>query len=376
MSEPAESDPKASLERKAEAEGGGTEARLAILMGKRLYAAIGLLFVLALIFRFFEPISQMLLIAFTGAIVGIAFNALVVRLPVKRGVGMAIVGVATLALIGLAFWFSATLLADQVRGFAEDLPAITTILEDVEDWIEDAVGLEVDLLGEEAQQMLGQAFVGGFAVLGGALGFIEVIAMALLILMGAFFVVAKPNEQLLNPLMRAVPRERRPAYRRMLSLLGTRLSGWLIGTLVSMLMIGILSTIAFVIIGVPYSILLGVLNGLLSIIPLLGAWIGGLVAILVMLFFDPTRVVWVIVAIVVIQELEGNVVRPMVMSGSAQVHPFVTLLALLLFASMFGILGAILSLPIVLLIGTLIEVLWVEETLEAGDDEIEPVVKD
>jgi predicted PurR-regulated permease PerM len=63
------------------------------------------------------------------------------------------------------------------------------------------------------------------------------------------------------------------------------------------------------------------------------------------------------------------------MSESAKLHPFVTLLALLLFASMFGLLGAILSLPLVLAIGTLVEIFWVEETLGAGDDHIEPVVE-
>jgi predicted PurR-regulated permease PerM len=84
---------------------------------------------------------------------------------------------------------------------------------------------------------------------------------------------------------------------------------------------------------------------------------------------------WVIITVIAIQELEGNLIRPMAMSSAAKVHPFVTLLALLLFSSMFGILGAILSIPIVLVIGTMVEVLWVEETLEAQDDEIEPVVE-
>jgi predicted PurR-regulated permease PerM len=64
-----------------------------------------------------------------------------------------------------------------------------------------------------------------------------------------------------------------------------------------------------------------------------------------------------------------------VMSESAKLHPFVTLLALLLFASMFGLLGAVLSLPLVLAIGTMVEVFWVEETIDAGDHEIEPIVE-
>jgi predicted PurR-regulated permease PerM len=108
---------------------------------------------------------------------------------------------------------------------------------------------------------------------------------------------------------------------------------------------------------------------------LLGAWIGGLIAIIVTLFGNPGMIVWVIIVVIAIQELEGNLIRPMAMSSAAKVHPFVTLLALLLFSSMFGILGAILSIPIVLAIGTVVEVLWIEETLESHEDEIEPIVK-
>jgi predicted PurR-regulated permease PerM len=378
MAKSGKSSAAAGIERTIEAEGGGKEARMAVLFGRRFYRVAGLIFVLALFFKFFEPISRVLLIIFVAAIIGIAYNALIMRLPVGRKAGMAILGVGTLAAIGLAFWFAITFVAAELRAFIEDLPALETIIDDAETWIQDTLGLEVELLSENLQHVAGELWTaaGGFAILGGALGFVEVIAMLLLVLMGAFFIVAKPNEQLLIPLLRAVPQERRPTYRKMLSLMGERLSGWLVGTLVSMLMIGILSTLAFLLIGVPYAILLGVINGLLSIIPLIGAWIGGALAAIVVLFHDPARVLWVIIAIVIIQELEGNLVRPMVMSGAAHVHPFVTLIGLLLFTSMFGLLGAILSLPIVLLLGTLVEVLWVEETLDAGDDEIEPVVED
>lgn len=378
MARSGKSSAAAGIERTVEAEGGGMEARLAVLFGRRLYRTIGLVFILALFLKFFEPISRVLLLVFLAAIIGIAYNALIVRLPVGRKAGMAILGAGTLAAFGMASWFAVTFVAGQLRAFMDTLPGLDTLIQDAERWIRETLGLEVELFGDDLRQVFRELFTagGGFDLLGGALGFVEVIAMFLLVLMGAFFIVAKPNEQLLIPLLRAVPRERRPTYRRMLSLLGERLSGWLVGTLVSMLMIGTLSTIAFLVIGVPHAILLGVINGLLSVIPLIGAWIGGALAALVVLFHDPVRVLWVILAIVIIQELEGNLVRPMVMSGTAQVHPFVTLVALLLFTSMFGLLGAILSLPIALLLGTVVEVFWVEETLDAAEDEIEPVVEE
>ena len=72
---------------------------------------------------------------------------------------------------------------------------------------------------------------------------------------GGIFALAKPNDRLLVPLLQAIPAERRPAFRRCLELLGTRLTGWVKGQLISMATIGVLATGAFYLIGVPYALL-------------------------------------------------------------------------------------------------------------------------
>jgi predicted PurR-regulated permease PerM len=180
---------------------------------------------------------------------------------------------------------------------------------------------------------------------------------------------------LLNPMLRAVPRHRRPAFRRAMTRLAERLVGWLRGTVLSMIIIGALSGIAFWLIGAPYPLLLGVFVGVVEIIPIVGPWIGGAVAVLVTAFYDPGTALWIAVAVLIIQQVEGNVVRPFVMAGSAELHPFVTLIALLLFGAMFGFLGALLALPLVIALGTIVEVFWVEETIETADDDIDPMVE-
>lgn len=354
----------------------GIVERLAAELGARMYRAVALVFLFAVIFRYLDAITHVLLIAFIGVILGIAFNAAVVRLPLSRGISTALLALATLLVLGASIWFGITVLAQQVRALVQDMPSILASVEDWEDWVRGLTGLDLELLGPRIQQMVGDLLgsVSGGAVLAGAFGLLEVVAIGLLVLVGAFFVVAKPNEQLLTPMMRAVPRHRRPAFERFVSRLGERLAGWLWGTLLSMIIIGTLSSVAFYFIGTPYPILLGVLVGGIDIIPLVGPWIGGAIAVVVTLVHDPSLAIWVAVTVLAIQETEGNLVRPVVMSESAKLHPFVTLLALLLFSSMFGLLGAVLSLPLVLAIGTIVEVFWVEETIAAGDDRIEPVV--
>lgn len=338
-----------------------------------LYRTVGLIFLLALIFRFFGSISHVVLLAFTSVIIGIAYNKVVTRLPVRRSIATAIVALTTFIIIGVIVWLIGSAVAAQVRGFIEDFPAIVENVERQVQQLGDAVGVEMGLAGAPMQEML-RMFRPG-AILSQTLGVLEIVGIFVLLLMGGFFVVAKPNEHLLNPVMRAVPPARRPAYRRMFLLLGDRLSGWMIGTVLDILVVGVMTAGILALLGIPYSILLGVLTGVLAIIPIIGAWIGGMVAVVVTLFGAPDMVLWVVLAMIGIQEVEGQLIRPYLMSGAAHVHPFVVLMSLLLFSAIFGIIGAILSLPITLALGTMVEVLWVEETLNAADDQIEPLVE-
>lgn len=348
--------------------------RLADAFGNRLYRFAALLFLLALLFRYFDAISYVLLIAFVGAILGVAFNAVVSRVPIRRGLAVILVALLLLAAVGGTLWLGIGAVVRQLRLLVSDIPAILDRIEEWEAWLQDATGLDIELLGPRTEAIVTDFIGSGTGILSTTFGLLEVIALTVLVVVGSLFVVARPNEQLLNPLLRAIPRERQPALRRMFERLGNRLSGWLFGTMMSMLIIGGLSCAAFYLLGVPYPLLLGVLIGLFDIIPLVGPWLGGSIAVVVTLFYDPMLALWVAITVLIIQELEGNVIRPLVMSKSAELHPFVTILALLLFSSMFGLLGAILALPITLALATIVEVLWVEETLEAGDDEIEPLV--
>jgi predicted PurR-regulated permease PerM len=348
--------------------GGGRPRRLE---ASDLYGAVGLLFLLAVVLLHFEPIGRVLLLAFLAIIVAVALNKLASLVPLGRGLSTAITAVVVLGGFGLAVYFLATAVAREIRALAEQAPELWETMLEWEAWVREEVGLDVELLGPRALEAVTRLP----SLLLQAVGLLELVALGVLILFGAFFIVAKPND-LLTPFLRAIPRGRRDAWRRMFYLLGERLGGWLIGTLVSMAVIGTVSVIAFLLLGAPYPVLLGVLIGALEIIPLVGPWIGGLTAVVITLFHDPGLALWVALIVIAIQEVEGNVVHPIVMRGAVAVHPFITLLALILFGSIFGLLGAVLALPLVLMIQTVIQVLWVEDRLGAANDEIDPVVQD
>jgi predicted PurR-regulated permease PerM len=340
-------------------------AAIADQLGSRMYRAVGLLFLIAILLYYFDPLARAFLLGFLSVILAIAFNAAVARIPLSRGYATAVVALATLATIAASIWFAISFLAGQVREFVEDMPALFASMEEWEAWVQMRTGLDLELVGPYLKSAF-ERLVGGVdggQVVARAFGVLELLALSVLVLIGAFFAVGRPREGLLTPLMRAVPPARRPAFERMFGLLAERISSWIWGTFIASVVVGALSLLVFWLLGTPYPLLLGTLVGFTNIVPMVGPWIGGAVAVLVTLVYNPGLAPWVVLAVLGIQEVESNLVRPFVMSGVARLHPFPTLLALLLFTSMFGVLGAVLSLPLLIVIGTAVEVLWVEETL-------------
>ena len=114
----------------------------------------------------------------------------------------------------------------------------------------------------------------------------------------------------------------------------------------------------------------------MEFIPLFGPWIGGLTAVVVAFLDDPQKALWVGIAALGIQQIEANLITPWSMSRNAEVHPFVTLFALVLFGSLFGFLGILLALPLVMLVWTIVQVLWVERAIDTDRERIAPVVSE
>jgi predicted PurR-regulated permease PerM len=345
------------------------------LRPEHLYKAIGLFFLFLVFYSYFRQLSRVLLIVYASAILAVALNVLVGLVPRHRKLVSVSLGLLIFAGLGSAAWFGVPALAGQLRGFTGELPRFREQLEGWSEWFRQQTGLNVELFGTQARNFFGE-MVAGAEVLGTAWGLVEGIFLPLVILVGAIYAVAKPNERLLSPLLHAVPRERRDSFRRLFAILGDRLRGWIKGTLLAMLAVGLLTGIGLWVIGVQYALLLAVIAGLLEIIPVLGPWIAGAIAVAVAFLEDPAKALWVVLLMLAVQQLESNLITPLVMSQAAEVHPFVTLFALFFFGSLFGFLGVILAVPLVLLVWTVVQVLWVERAISAESDEIEPLVKE
>jgi predicted PurR-regulated permease PerM len=124
-------------------------------------------------------------------------------------------------------------------------------------------------------------------------------------------------------------------------------AGYVAGALLIALIAGVTTYIVLTILGVPFRGPLALIAGLFSLLPLIGATIAAVLIGLVTVFndFPTTTIIWVIWAIAY-QQFENHVIQPQVQKRTVNVQPFITIVAVLFGATLLGVLGALVAIPI------------------------------
>jgi predicted PurR-regulated permease PerM len=135
-----------------------------------------------------------------------------------------------------------------------------------------------------------------------------------------------------------------------------------------MTFIAVFWAISLSIIGVPFALLIGIFSGLISFVPYVGALISVTIPVILALISDPFTVVYVILAFVIIQQIEGNILQPLVMSRAVDLHPALVVFALLVMGTLFGLVGVFLAVPLVAAVQVLVRELWVQRMDQIGTD--------
>jgi predicted PurR-regulated permease PerM len=172
--------------------------------------------------------------------------------------------------------------------------------------------------------------------------FITALFMALLAL---FWLSSTPA--LMRLLLSVTPEHTHTSLLEILAEESRVLGGWVRGVLVNMALLGSLSAVALLLFDVPYALLLGLLAGLTQVIPYIGAWLAGIPAVaLAYLAGGPLHAAQVAAVYVVLQEVAGVVLVPLVMRSTVRLHPLLTTIALLIGAALLGLAGAVLAVPL------------------------------
>jgi len=160
--------------------------------------------------------------------------------------------------------------------------------------------------------------------------------------------------RIIRSLLLLLPQDKRESTGELVSSMEASISYFIIGQGLLCLAIGIMALVAYLLIGLPDAFVLAIAAGLLEAIPMVGPVLGAVPASLVALSIGFDKFIWVVVASIIIQQTENIVLVPRIMKRTVGVNPFVTLLSIFAFSSLFGIAGALMAIPMAAIIQLLL----------------------
>ena len=163
------------------------------------------------------------------------------------------------------------------------------------------------------------------------------------------------------------PEQQRARLDRALSRAELRMGKWLLGQGGLMLILGLVSTIAFLILRVRYAYALGVLMGAFNLIPIMGALISVSLALLVAAIDSWGRALGVLIVYLIYAQIENSILTPRIMQKSVGLSGLAVLISLMLGASIAGVVGALVSVPTAVLVAELLNEYLVKPKVVASD---------
>jgi predicted PurR-regulated permease PerM len=330
---------------------------------------------LYLLFLLRRPITWLLIALFLAVALSPPVNWLATKM--RRGLAITVVYLGLLAVPVLLIVLIVPPLISEANNFADNVPEYSR---DLTEFVQEndrlrELNQDYDItarLEEEAGKLPER--------LGGAAGTLRDVglgivnsAFALITILVLTAFMLGSGRQWVDALIALRPPEQRERIRRSLDRMAQAVGGYVAGALTIALIAGIATYIVLSILGVPFAPPLAVIAGMFSLIPLVGATIAAVLIGLVTLFenFPTATIVWAIWA-VVYQQFENHVIQPQIQKRTVNVHPFLTIVAVLFGATLLGILGALVAIPVAASIQILIRE-WIDlRTLSIKPEAPEP----
>jgi predicted PurR-regulated permease PerM len=327
-----------------------------------LLVAVGFL----LLYRF----RAMILIVFAGIVVSMAMAPAVDWLQRHRLSRSVSVILIYLILLVLLIGFVVLLVPPIVEQLSATVPKIESYYRDLKAAL---VSSPLLIIRQIAAQMPAQinltptlgAPAAGAPTTGSALDAVgQVLTATGTILSGLFTLTALlligfywtlEGERAVRALLQPLPGDQRESARDILTEIETRVGGYVRGQGFLALVLGAAALVVYLAIGLPAALAVALLAALFELIPVLGPTLGAIPAVLVAFAYDPSKVIWVIIATALIQLLENNVLAPRVMHKTVGVNPVVTLLAIVAFGALFGFAGLLLAIPMAAVIQVILD---------------------
>jgi predicted PurR-regulated permease PerM len=296
---------------------------------------------------------------------------------IKRPIAIALtyLGLAVVLLFVVVIFLP--LLVDQINGFTRFVNTAAQAPEGPTEYIKGLLkqngfgGLvqrfdaELSDLRKQLGEVVGNLFSATGQVAISAAGFLAALATVLTL---TFFLILG-GDRYVDATVGLFAERHRPLVRRVLGQAAGAVSGYVTGNLAISVICGVTTFVVLLVLGMPYAAPLALLVAVLDLVPLVGATLGGALLVIVGLFVEPWKAVVLLVFVLVYQQVESNLLQPLVYSQAVQLNGLVILIALLVGGQLLGIPGALLAIPVAEIIRILITEIrdYRRTTQEAGE---------
>lgn len=301
------------------------------------------LFLLFLWFLFF--IKDIIFVFFASLILMAILNPMVTKLSkvrIPRAVSILVTYIVVFGLFGLVIVSIVPPLVEQTTNFANSLPVNLRNL-----------GFFTYLEGDVAKELVTR--LGGIPaqIIKAGVSFFSNAVSVLAVLVFTFYLLQSRNK-LEVQLGLFFGEEKRKELGKLIDRLEARLGGWARAEISLMTLVGIITYLGLVLLGIPYALPLAILAGLFEIVPVLGPFLAAIPSVIIGLSISPVMGLAVVALAFLVQQLENYVFIPKIMQKSTGVSPIITLLALAIGAKLGGVFGILFSVPIVITLQVLL----------------------
>lgn len=342
--------------------------RVARITFFNIWIVIGVIIIASVALNLIGSLSSVLLFLSVGCLSAFVASPIVnwlERHRVPRGAG-ALIGLIVV-MVGLILLFALVIpmvtgqLIDLLRDAPSKFSALGAWVVRMEskyavvEHLNDIV--QLDSIFTAAQDIVNQALSGLLAaVRDGIVPMVNNIASTVFIVFLGFvlaFWLACDYPRINEEICRVLPEGKADDYRLMVAVVSRSVGGYLRSTVINSVIQGFLAFVGFTIVGHPYAGAMGVLSGVLNIIPVVGPSISAALASLIALVYSPIMALWTMVMAMLSQNITDNVIAPKINQSTMQVHPVLSLTALVVGSSFGGAAGMIVALPLVAVIKSL-----------------------
>lgn len=310
------------------------------------WGAISKIFIAAFLLYVVFLTKDIFILVLFGLVISILFDpviAFLCRFGIPRGISVVFVYLAFCSLLALTLYSMSPFFVQEIQRFSQFLPqylqTTTPLLKGF--GVEAFSGIQEALsaLGDNAQKAASSILAGLFAVLGGIFSALFVVSIAI------FLSLEEKSVE------RSIPFLFPKKYEAIALILWRRtqkkVSGWFVSRLLSSLFVGALMLFTLFMFDVRYPFSLSLLATISNFIPVVGPLVASLFLVIVIAFDSLTKAFLVLLAFALIQQIENNILTPILTKRFVGLHPVLVLVALTVGGKLWGILGAVLAVPLV-----------------------------